>query len=334
MAVPPRKSSSVVLSTGENASAQGENPGPRSFAELVGQSEAVRRLTALVELARRRGEVFGHTLLLAPDGYGKRTIAHLIARELGVNLRENDCSRIERAGDLASVINDLEKGDVLLLLNVNRLRRYLVEILPLALKNFELDIVVGKGPGARTMRLAVKPFTLIGTAQKEADCPQDLLNSVDVVIPLQRYREAEMLELTERFAKQAGVSVEPPAAALVARLAEGNPGRAESLMRRLRLVEKQPVGESDAQEMLSVFGYKGGTSAPNPNGAPTDWASLSGIEFERLNSGATKQHGFCRRDDEGERRRGRRYRSNSRPPDSGRALSHSVQKIPTGHSGG
>jgi hypothetical protein len=231
--------------------------------------------------------------LLGPDGYGKRTIAHLIARELGVNLRENDCSRIERAGDLASIINDLEKGDVLLLLNVNRLRRYLVEILPLALKNFELDIVVGKGPGARTMRLAVKPFTLIGTAQKEADCPQDLLNSLDVVIPLQRYREAEMLEFTERFAEQAGVSVEPPAAALVARLADGNPGRAESLMRRLRLVEKQPVGERDAQEMLSVFGYKGGTSAPNPSGAPTDWASLSGIEFERLIAGLLNSMGFA-----------------------------------------
>ena len=131
------------------------------------------------------------------------------------------------------------------------------------------------------MRLAVKPFTLIGTALKEADCPHDLLDSFEVLLPLQPYREQEMLQLTDRFAQQIGVSFEPSAAAAVAKFSDGRPGRAESLVRRLRLVEKRPVSEQDAKEMLSVFGY-GRTVAAGLEVAGTDWTRLSGIEFERL----------------------------------------------------
>jgi Holliday junction resolvasome RuvABC ATP-dependent DNA helicase subunit len=266
--------------------------GARSLAEFVGQAEAMRRLTALVGLARRRGEPLGHVLLVGPDGYGKRTLAHIIARELNVNLRATSAYAVERVGDLAAIINDLDQGDIFFLPNVNRLRTYLVDLLAPTLRSFELDIIVGKGPGARAMRLAIKHFTLIGTVQKTSDCPSDLLNSFDAVIPLQRYREPEMLRLTERLAATASLSVEPAAAALVARLADGNPGQVESLLRRLKLIEKEPVSEQDAQEILSVFGHGSATPAIGLGDAPADWDSLSGIEFEKLITTFLNSMGF------------------------------------------
>ncbi len=236
-------------------------PLARSLAEIIGQGGLVRRLTGLVELARRRGETLGHILLLGPDGCGKRTAAHTIARELGVNLRAADASQIERAGDLASIINLLGKGDVLLLENVNRLHKHLVSVMLPALKDFELSIIVGKGSGARTMRLAVKPFTLIGTAEKQSDCSRDLLNAFHAVLSFQRYNETEIIELADRLAAQAGISLEPPTEALIGKLSDGNPARTEMMMRRLKLVEKQPVNEHDAKEMLSLFGFDSDSSA-------------------------------------------------------------------------
>jgi Holliday junction DNA helicase RuvB len=250
----------------------------------------VGRLKALVDIAKRRGDTLGHVLLIGADGYGKRTIAHTVTRELGVNVRETSGAAIERVGDLAAIINDLDEGDVLLILNINRIRSFLVDILAPALRTFVLDIIVGKGAGARNMKLSVKPFTLIGTALKEANCPRDLLNCFDVVLSLQRYREPEMLQLTENFAKQIGISVEPGAVALVAKLADGNPSTAESLARRLRLVDTQPITEAKAREMLSVFRYGGRPAAVLVGGR--DLAGLSGIEFEHLITAAVKEHGL------------------------------------------
>jgi Holliday junction resolvasome RuvABC ATP-dependent DNA helicase subunit len=272
--------------------AQEEELSARSLAEFVGQTEAMRRLTALVALARRRGEVLGHVLLVGPEGYGKRTLAHIVARELGVNLRQSTGAAIDRAGDLAATVNDLDEGDVFFIGNINRLRSPMVAVLAPSMRSFILNIVVGKGRGARSMRLATKPFTLIGGVQKASDCPGDLLNSFDVVIQLQRYRETEMLQLADRFATKEALSIEPSAIALVARLADGNPGQLQSLFRRLKLVEKQPVSESDAQEMLSVFGYGGAPSAA-AGVAPADWAALSGVEFERLITSLLNSMGFA-----------------------------------------
>ncbi|MBV9500002.1 MAG: restriction endonuclease [Acidobacteriaceae bacterium] len=254
---------------------------PSKFSEIVGQAEAVRRLTALVDLAKRRQEVLGHVLLVGPDGSGKRTIAHVIARELAVNVRAVSGSAIERGGDLAAIVNDLEKGDILFVYNIGRLRSFLVDLLAPTLRRFVLDIVVGKGPSARDMRLAVKPFTLIGTVQKQGDCSPDLFGCFDIVISLPRYSEQEMLQLTERRALSAGLSLEAAVVPLVARLADSNPGKINTLLKRLKLVDKHPVGRHDAEEILSVFGYPGVISARSD--APIgNWSALSGVEFERL----------------------------------------------------
>jgi Holliday junction resolvasome RuvABC ATP-dependent DNA helicase subunit len=274
----------------DDSTAVTQIPLARSFAEMIGQKDLVSRLTKLVEIARKREEVLGHILLLGPDGCGKRTVSHIIARELGVNLRATE--EIKWAGDLAAIVNDLDEGDVLFVENINRLRKDLLAVLLPALKDFELNIIVGKGRGARSMKLAVKPFTLVGTAEKQSDCPRDLLNAFHAVLSFQPYNEAEIVEFAARLAAQAGVTLEPPTKALVARLSGGNLGRAKMMMDRLRLVEKQPVSEHDAHEMLSLFGFDGGSRAQTLEGIPTEWAQLSGIDFEKLIASLLSKMGF------------------------------------------
>jgi Holliday junction DNA helicase RuvB P-loop domain/Restriction endonuclease len=262
------------------------------MSEIIGQPEIVRRLTTLVDIARRRGEVFGHTLFVGPDGSGKRTLAHCIAREMEVNLRAADSYSIERPGDLAAMVNDLDKGDVFLLTDIDRLNKSLVLILGPAMTKCELNIIVGKGPGARRMLLMVKPFTLIGTVQKQTDCAAELLRAFDATVQLQRYTPESMLQLTLRMAELAKIEIEADAAVLVANLADGNPGRAESILRKLRLVEKRPISVHDAREMLSVLGYSVPRSESLGHYGHVDLNSLSGIEFERLITAALNRMAF------------------------------------------
>jgi len=265
---------------------------PRSFEEMIGQTDLVRRLARLVEIARRRKESLGHILLVGPNGSGRSTTAHIIARELGVNLKAVEASQIERGGDLAAIVNDLDEGDVLFVENINRLRKDLAAILVPATKDFELSVIVGKGPGARTMRLAVKPFTLVGTAERQSDCPRDLLNAFHAVLSFQTYSENEMLELGARLATQLGISFEPRAQALIAKLADGNPARTEMMMRRLELVEKRPISEEDARDMLSLLGIDSGPPVEALGEIPTGWAQLSGIDFEKLIAALLNKMGF------------------------------------------
>jgi holliday junction DNA helicase RuvB len=265
---------------------------PRSFEEMIGQTDLVRRLARLVEIARRRKESLGHILLVGPNGSGRSTTAHIIARELGVNLKAVEASQIERGGDLAAIVNDLDEGDVLFVENINRLRKDLAAILVPATKDFELSVIVGKGPGARTMRLAVKPFTLVGTAERQSDCPRDLLNAFHAVLSFQTYSENEMLELGARLATQLGISFEPRAQALIAKLADGNPARTEMMMRRLELVEKRPISEEDARDLLSLLGIDSGPPVEALGEIPTGWAQLSGIDFEKLIAALLNKMGF------------------------------------------
>jgi SpoVK/Ycf46/Vps4 family AAA+-type ATPase len=139
---------------------------PRSLAEFVGQRRLKQVLGMSIEAARQRGEALDHTLFSAPPGLGKTSLAHIIARELGVNLRVTAGPAIERAGDLAAIVSDLAPGDVLFIDEIHRLARVVEEILYPAMEDFELNLVVGKGPGARTMKLAVKPFTLVGATTR------------------------------------------------------------------------------------------------------------------------------------------------------------------------
>ena len=139
---------------------------PRTLEEFVGQDRIKRVLRISIDAARGRADVLDHVLFSGPPGLGKTSLAHIIARELGVNLRSTSGPAIERAGDLAAIVNDLERGDVLFIDEIHRLSRAVEEILYPAMEDFELNIVVGRGPGARSMRLAVKPFTMVGATTR------------------------------------------------------------------------------------------------------------------------------------------------------------------------
>lgn len=270
------------------------DPLANSLAEVVGQSEVVRRLDALIELYRRRSEVLSHLLFVGSDGCGKRTMAHIVARELGVNLRPvSSGSDIERASDLLMIINDLDQGDVLFIESVNRLRAAVSSALASALKDFELPIIFGKGSHARSMRLRVGPFTLIGSVEKLSDCASDLVNTIPGIFSFQRYSQSEILEITERLATRSGFPIEPAAIELVARLADGSPARSESMLRRLSLVETRPVTENAARELLSLFGHGiGPRKTLAEDGIPAELGELSGVEFERLIADFLNTMGF------------------------------------------
>src|SRR5215469_3657694 len=146
--IQPKSAPPILLDSVEEAP---KATAARSLSQIIGQPEIVRRLTTLIELTRRKGEVFGHTLFVGPVGSGKRTLGHCVAHELKAKIKVIESDSIERAGDFAAIINDLEKGDVLLLTDIDRLNKNLASLLGPAMAKFELDIIVGKGPGARRM---------------------------------------------------------------------------------------------------------------------------------------------------------------------------------------
>jgi HJR/Mrr/RecB family endonuclease len=202
-----------------------------------------------------------------------------LACELKVSLREIESTLVERAGDLAAIVSGLDEGDTLLF-DARRIRKHLIDVLCTAMKQFELNIVVGKGMSAQLMPLAVKPFTCIGMAEKLSDCESDLARSFDIVLPLQRYNEPEMGMLVERLATNANMTIEPAATNIVVRLAEGNPGKAAMLLQRLTLSDKRPITEAETQSILFAFGHQ--TRSPRAVSGLVDLADLTGVEFERL----------------------------------------------------
>lgn len=261
------------------------------FAEIIGQTDAVKRLATLVALHRRSSTALGHVLLVGPEGGGKRTITHAIARELGVNLREAEASSIERAGDLAAIIADLDRGDLLLIRAVNRIRRDTSEILSQTMRTFELKIVVGKGRASRNMTLQAKQFTCIGTVTSESECPRELRNAFDTVIRLQAYQPPEMLELTARALTRAGLSVEVPTIQLIARLAAGNPKKAQSIVGTLAALGNKTLSHTESEEILSAYGYIAG-GQNTPPGDVSNLTNLSGMQFERLITELLEKMGF------------------------------------------
>jgi Holliday junction resolvasome RuvABC ATP-dependent DNA helicase subunit len=265
------------------------NREPRGLANIVGQSETVRRLTKLADTALRNGSPAQHILLLGPEGSGKEKIAREVAWQLGAKLRQTDSASIEQPIDMTAIVNDPDDGYVLLLSNVNRLRKEVLQVLIPAMRRFELVQAIG----GCDITISVKPFTLIATAQREADCRRDLLDSFDLIIRLQKYSEPEMVQLLERLAGLTGLTLEPAASSFIRRLADGNPGRATLLVERLiRLSNSQIVSEQAARDLLSIPAHSSPADV-NLEKIPTDWNELSGIDFERLITSLLKKMGFA-----------------------------------------
>ena len=206
---------------------------PQTLDAFIGQAEARANLSVFIESARKRGDAMDHTLFHGPPGLGKTTLAQIIARELGVNFRLTSGPVLAKAGDLAAILTNLEARDVLFIDEIHRLNPVVEEILYPALEDFELDLVIGEGPAARTVRIELQPFTLVGATTRLGLLTTPLRDRFGIPIRLQFYSEDELFEIVTRGARLLGVQADERGAREIARRARGTPRIAGRLLRRV-----------------------------------------------------------------------------------------------------
>ncbi|WP_078390852.1 Holliday junction branch migration DNA helicase RuvB [Shouchella patagoniensis] len=236
-----------------------QNLRPNTLEDYIGQEAVKANLAVFMEAAKMRQEALDHVLLYGPPGLGKTTLAAIIAAEMGGELRTTSGPAIERAGDLAAILTALEPGDVLFIDEIHRLNRVVEEVLYPAMEDFCLDIVIGKGPTARSVRLDLPPFTLVGATTRAGMISSPLRDRFGVLSRLEYYHPKELALIVERSAKVFGVELSKEAGLEVARRSRGTPRIANRLLRRVRdftQVSGAPSitlkGASDALEKLHV----------------------------------------------------------------------------------
>jgi holliday junction DNA helicase RuvB len=207
---------------------------PRTLDEYIGQREVKANLSVLLAAARGRGEAADHVLLYGPPGLGKTTLATIIARELGVNVRYTSGPAIERAGDLAAILTALDERDVLFIDEIHRLNRAVEEILYPAMEDYALDVLIGKGPSARSLRLTLKPFTIVGATTRAGRISSPLRDRFGATYRLDFYSDDELVAIVERSARILGVEVHPGATRAIARRGRGTPRIVNRLLKRVR----------------------------------------------------------------------------------------------------
>ena len=207
---------------------------PRFLSEYIGQEKAKDNLKVFIEAAKLRGEPLDHVLLSGPPGLGKTTLASIIANEMGVNMRITSGPTIEKAGDLAALLTNLQENDILFVDEIHRLNRQVEEILYPAMEDYAIDIIIGKGPSANSIRLDLPKFTLIGATTRSGQLTAPLRDRFGVALRLELYTPTELRRIVERSAGILNIGIEPSGAEEIARRSRGTPRIANRMLRRVR----------------------------------------------------------------------------------------------------
>lgn len=240
---------------------QGPSLRPQTLAEFIGQKNECARLKIFIDAARGRGEALDHVLLYGPPGLGKTTLAQIIARELGVNFRSTSGPVIAKAGDLAAILTNLEPRDVLFIDEIHRLNPAVEEVLYPALEDFQLDLIIGEGPSARSVKIDLAPFTLVAATTRSGMIAKPLHDRFGIKSALQFYEIDELAEIVRRGAQVLGQKMESDGALEIARRARGTPRVAGRLLRRVRdfaeVKKAKTVDARFADEVLNALEVDG-----------------------------------------------------------------------------